>query len=126
MTAEKIMNVALRHFARNGYERASLADIATEVGIKKTSIYNHFKGKDDLFMAVFENAAKRELHFVQAYLKPYHDVQLEQQLFGFLSGYKERYMLNFRNEKSSDGYCLCNMDRYWYCRGRFSWHVFLR
>ncbi|AOZ90790.1 TetR/AcrR family transcriptional regulator [Paenibacillus crassostreae] len=91
MTSQKIMSVALRHFARNGYEGASLADIATEVGIKKPSIYNHFKGKDDLFMAVYQDVAKRELHFVEAYLKPDRHVQLEQQLFGFLSGYKERY-----------------------------------
>ncbi|MFC0216281.1 TetR/AcrR family transcriptional regulator [Paenibacillus chartarius] len=91
MTAQKIMNVALRHFARNGYEGASLADIAAEVGIKKPSIYNHFKGKDDLFMAVYQDAAKRELHFVEGYLRPEHNVRLEQQLFGFLSGYKERY-----------------------------------
>lgn len=91
MTAQKIMSVALRHFARNGYEGASLADIATEVGIKKPSIYNHFKGKDDLFMAVYQEAAKRELYFVEAYLKPDRNVQLDGQLMGFLSGYKERY-----------------------------------
>lgn len=91
MTAQKIMSVALRHFARNGYEGASLADIAAEVGIKKPSIYNHFKGKDDLFMAVYQDAAKRELQFVEEYLKPDNYVPLEKQLFGFLSGYKERY-----------------------------------
>lgn len=91
MTSDKIMRVALRHFAQNGYEGASLADIAAEVGIKKPSIYNHFKGKDDLFMAVYQDVAKRELHFVESYLKPDSDLPLEQQLFGFLSGYKERY-----------------------------------
>lgn len=91
MTAQKIMSVALRHFARNGYEGASLADIAAEVGIKKPSIYNHFKGKDDLFMAVYQDAAKRELQFVEEYLKPDNYIPLEEQLFGFLSGYKERY-----------------------------------
>lgn len=91
MTSQKIMNVALRHFARNGYEGASLGDIATEVGIKKPSIYNHFKGKDDLFMAVYQETANRELHFVETYMKPNLDMKLEQQLFGFLAGYKERY-----------------------------------
>lgn len=91
MTSNKIMSVALRHFARNGYEGASLADIAAEVGIKKPSIYNHFKGKDELFMAVYQDVAKRELHFVESYLKPERDLPLEQQLFGFLSVYKERY-----------------------------------
>lgn len=91
MTAEKIMNTALRHFARNGFEGASLADIAAEVGIKKPSIYNHFKGKDDLFMAVYQDAAKRELNFVETYLKSDLDTALEKKLFEFLTGYIERY-----------------------------------
>ncbi|MFC4102471.1 TetR/AcrR family transcriptional regulator [Paenibacillus xanthanilyticus] len=91
MTAQKIRDIALRHFARNGYEGASLADIAAEVGIKKPSIYNHFKGKDELFMAVYQEAATRELQFVEADLKPNRSSSLELQLLGFLSGYKERY-----------------------------------
>lgn len=91
MTAQKIMNVALRHFALNGFEGASLADIASEVGIKKPSIYNHFKGKDDLFMAVYQDAAKRELDFVGEYFKSDADTMLEKKLFGFLTGYMERY-----------------------------------
>ncbi|MCR2802296.1 TetR/AcrR family transcriptional regulator [Paenibacillus soyae] len=91
MTGQKIMKVALCHFARNGFEGASLADIAAEVGIRKPSIYNHFKGKDELFMAVYKDAATRELRFVEEFLKPSRGSSLEEQLFGFLVGYKERY-----------------------------------
>lgn len=91
MTAKKIMNVALRHFAQNGYEGASLADIAAEVGIKKPSIYNHFKDKDELFKAVYQDAATRELSFVEEYLKPNSSLSVMNQLYGFLIGYKERY-----------------------------------
>lgn len=91
MTAKRIMNVALRHFAQNGYEGASLADIAAEVGIKKPSIYNHFKDKDELFKAVYQDAATRELSFVEEYLKPNRSLSVVNQLYGFLIGYKERY-----------------------------------
>ncbi|MDQ8735872.1 TetR/AcrR family transcriptional regulator [Paenibacillus sp. LHD-38] len=91
MTAQKIMNIALRHFAKNGFEGASLTDIATDVGIKKPSIYNHFKGKDDLFMAVYQDVATRELQFVEEYLKPNRLSSLEEQLYGFLIEYKKRY-----------------------------------
>lgn len=50
MTSDRIKEVSLRHFARNGYEGASLAHIADDIGIKKQSIYSHFKGKDELFL----------------------------------------------------------------------------
>jgi len=91
MTANKIREIALCHFARNGYEGASLADISAEVGIKKQSIYNYFKGKDDLFLAVYRDVAARELYFVENYLIQSSLLPLEKQLFGFLLGYKERY-----------------------------------
>ena len=91
MTEQTIRNIALCHFARNGFEGASLAEIAAEVGIKKPSIYNHFKSKDDLFMAVYEDVAARELQFVERCLLPDRLSELENQLYGFLIGYKERY-----------------------------------
>ncbi|GAA3403381.1 TetR/AcrR family transcriptional regulator [Paenibacillus hodogayensis] len=91
MTAVKIREVALCHFARNGYEGASLADIAAEVGIKKQSIYNHFKGKDDLFLAVFQDVAVREMLFAEDYVKRRGMLSLEEMLYGFLSEYRKRY-----------------------------------
>lgn len=53
-TDEKIIRVALRHFSTSGYTGTSLAMIAEDVGIKKPSIYNHFKNKEDLFISVSE------------------------------------------------------------------------
>ncbi|WP_309120500.1 TetR/AcrR family transcriptional regulator [Paenibacillus sp.] len=91
MTAEKIKETALRHFAKNGYEGASLADISGEVGIKKQSIYAHFQGKDDLFLAVFRTAAANELQFVEHYLDHAKELALETVLYEFLLRYKERY-----------------------------------
>ncbi|MBN8193026.1 TetR/AcrR family transcriptional regulator [Bacillus sp. NTK074B] len=50
-----IKTVALDLFGQKGYEDTSLAEIAREVGIKKPSIYNHFRSKDDLFVEVLED-----------------------------------------------------------------------
>ncbi|MCA1054441.1 TetR/AcrR family transcriptional regulator [Rossellomorea aquimaris] len=52
---EKIKKVALSLFGQKGYEETSLHDIASAVGIKKPSIYNHFAGKEDIFTAVLED-----------------------------------------------------------------------
>ncbi|MGY4759581.1 TetR/AcrR family transcriptional regulator [Paenibacillus caseinilyticus] len=94
MTAEKIREIALSHFTRGGYEGASLADISAEVGIKKQSIYNHFKGKDDLFLAVFQEVAVREMLFIEDYLKRSSQLPLEKMLSGFLDEYRTRYELD--------------------------------
>ncbi len=91
MTAEKIRKFALIHFTQNGYEGASLADISSEVGIKKQSIYNYFKGKDELFLAVFQDVAVREMLFVEDYLKCSSLLTLENMLYGFLNEYRKRY-----------------------------------
>lgn len=50
-----IKTVALDLFGQKGYEDTSLAEIAREVGIKKPSIYNHFRSKDDLFVEVLKD-----------------------------------------------------------------------
>ena len=38
-TKEKILHTALRLFARNGYEAASVSDIAGELGMTKGALY---------------------------------------------------------------------------------------
>lgn len=56
-----IKNVALDLFGQKGYEDTSLAEIAKEVGIKKPSIYNHFRSKEDLFIDVLEDLIVSEV-----------------------------------------------------------------
>jgi TetR/AcrR family transcriptional regulator len=53
-TAERILDVAEEIFAEKGYEGATLRDVASRVGIRTPSLYNHFDGKDSLYAAVLE------------------------------------------------------------------------
>lgn len=48
-TKEKILRVALRLFAQNGYEAVSVSDIAGELGMTKGALYRHYKNKRDIF-----------------------------------------------------------------------------
>ena len=59
-TAERIVVAAVSHFANHGYDASSLAQIAEAVGIRKASLYSHFRGKDELFMRVFSEALEAE------------------------------------------------------------------
>ncbi len=46
---EHILISALRVFARKGYRRATVKDVAREAGIGKSTIYEYFKSKNHLF-----------------------------------------------------------------------------
>lgn len=70
-TADEIRQAALEQFARVGYEATTMREIASTVGIKAASLYNHFGSKEamlwDLTRTAFEelfrgrNAAMAEL-----------------------------------------------------------------
>ena len=53
-TKERILDAAEAVFAERGYDAASLGDIAGRVGIRPQAIYNHYKGKWALYVAVME------------------------------------------------------------------------
>lgn len=57
--ADQIADAALRLFARYGYKRSSMDDIAREAGLAKATLYLHFKGKDDVFRAMVGLLARR-------------------------------------------------------------------
>jgi AcrR family transcriptional regulator len=59
---ERILAAALALFARQGYERTSIREIAREAGISQGLMYNYYAGKDELLGAIFARrmAAARE------------------------------------------------------------------
>jgi AcrR family transcriptional regulator len=87
---ETIKKAAAALFAEYGYAGTSLAQISEKVGIKKPSLYAHFKSKDHLFECIMEDAFDAEtkrveeagdLHkLLQSYLFLYE----EDALFRFL------------------------------------------
>lgn len=84
MKSNDIKRAALKYFTLHGYEGASLSQIADEVGMKKQSIYAHFKGKDDLFLQVVHDAKEAELSSIIRYFGQNGPQNPETALFGFL------------------------------------------
>ena len=84
MKSNEIKEAALKYFTIHGYEGASLSQIAEEVGIKKQSIYTHFKGKDDLFLQVLRDAKETELSSKLQYFNKIDSHNPEKDLYGFL------------------------------------------
>ena len=55
-TREIILQEALNLFSNKGYAAVSMRDIAAAVGIRASSIYHHFSGKQELFEALIQKA----------------------------------------------------------------------
>src|SRR5918996_3339295 len=52
---EKIMQSAMENFAKNGFDRTRMEDIATAAGLAKGTLYLYFKNKEDLFYAICDH-----------------------------------------------------------------------
>ncbi|MDH3687619.1 MAG: TetR/AcrR family transcriptional regulator [Myxococcales bacterium] len=53
-TAEAILDAAEEAFAGQGFEGTAMRDVASRVGIRAPSLYNHFPSKEALYSAVLE------------------------------------------------------------------------
>jgi AcrR family transcriptional regulator len=65
-TKEKILYEALELFSVKGYDAVSLRDIAARVGIKESSLYNHFSSKRAIFDGILADCAERNDAFFHA------------------------------------------------------------
>lgn len=54
---ERILDAALRLFARHGYAATPVRRIAEEAGVSQGLLYNYFDGKESLLRALFEQTA---------------------------------------------------------------------
>ncbi|WP_159462202.1 TetR/AcrR family transcriptional regulator [Halobacillus sp. Marseille-P3879] len=99
LTRNKIITSALHLFIEKGYNGTSLTDIGEDVGIKKQSIYAHFKNKDDLFLQVMEKIIKEEITFLRGFFEQEKNESIDHILYHFIVDLKSRYKSGGRNIK---------------------------
>jgi AcrR family transcriptional regulator len=68
VTRSKILDEALKLFAIKGYGAVSIRDICRVVGIKESSLYYHYEGKEALFEDIMQRFEKGYRHYF-AWLK---------------------------------------------------------
>jgi AcrR family transcriptional regulator len=56
---EQILDVSVQVFARNGFHSTSMNDVAEAAGVTKPVLYQHFDSKQDLYLALLEEAGLR-------------------------------------------------------------------
>lgn len=61
-TRKRIFDSAIKLFMLNGFERVTIKDIADDVGIAQSAIYNHFKTKKEILDVIYD-------YYCRGYLK---------------------------------------------------------
>jgi len=74
-TRQRIMDEALALFSINGFEGVSVKQIANAVGIKDSSLYKHFKSKQDIFDTLLEETNRKFEETVSFYKLPQGEIE---------------------------------------------------
>ena len=69
-TREKIIYEALSLFSVNGYDAVTIREIASAVGIKESSVYNHFENKRDILNKIIDETLKRYHNILESVQLP--------------------------------------------------------
>ncbi len=77
-TRSKLVEAAAELFAQRGFHGATLDEVARRAGMTTGAIYGNFKGKEDLFLAIFEKPALG----VDARLRPGATFQEQMRIVG--------------------------------------------
>jgi AcrR family transcriptional regulator len=64
-TKDEIAERFWRHVEHYGFAKTSVEEVARELGISKTTVYQHFSSKDEILRYVIQNAAQHEADLVE-------------------------------------------------------------
>jgi AcrR family transcriptional regulator len=73
-TRGTVLDAACVLFAAHGYRGTSMKDIATELGVRAPSLYNHVASKQEILFAIMDNAMDRAIAALEEALAGIDDV----------------------------------------------------
>jgi AcrR family transcriptional regulator len=65
-TREELVAAAAKVFARRGYHKATVEEIAAEAGFSTGAVYSNFEGKEELFLAIADRQVEDRVGEIQA------------------------------------------------------------
>ena len=69
-TKERILDIALELFARNGYPGTSMSDIAKQLGFTKAALYKHYASKQEILDQIVERMDRMVYERAEEYEMP--------------------------------------------------------
>ena len=88
-TTERLQDAALARFAVQGFDATTMNEIAADVGIKKPSVYAHFRNKDELFLSLIPLIIESELAYARSVFQGGDAIR--GQLLDYFHGIQERF-----------------------------------
>lgn len=110
-TRDRIFQEATKLFSREGYHAVSIRNIATEVGIKQSSIYNHFGSKEDILNEIlteFDNELSGR-EFPEELFTQLIREKSPEEVFRISS---ERFIQYWQNEQRTRMWFIVSMEQY--------------
>jgi AcrR family transcriptional regulator len=80
---QRIIDVAIKVFMEQGFERASMAEISERVGGSKATLYGYFSSKEELFIAGLRKIAAEEAANASAFLANAKSLREGLERFGY-------------------------------------------
>ena len=87
-TRQRLLDIAVRRFAADGFRRTSVSDIAREAGLTPAAAYAYFAGKDGLFQAAVDADASALIEAARS--AGNRGTSVRDQLFLFVTELRER------------------------------------
>jgi AcrR family transcriptional regulator len=87
-TRQRLLEIAVRRFAADGFRRTSLSDISREAGLTPAAAYAYFAGKEGLFQAAVDADAGALIEAARS--AGAKGVSAREQLFLFVADLRER------------------------------------
>ena len=80
-TKEKILEEALKLFARSGYMGTSMNDIASQLGVTKAALYKHYSSKQEILDSIVERMNQMDRERSKEYEMP--EGEMEEVIEGY-------------------------------------------
>jgi AcrR family transcriptional regulator len=103
----QLLDAATEVFVARGYHAAAMDEIAERAGVSKPVLYQHFPGKQDLYLALLDESVDRLVEAVTGAVRSTNDNRQRVNAtfaayFGYVAEHKGTFKLVFESDFSSD------------------------
>ncbi len=114
---QDIMSAACQVFARNGFYRATLDEIAEKADFSKATIYTYFKNKSDLFLRLVIDGLCELTELLEETIKEKAEIKtllrnIIHQVFEYLDKHREFFVLLWEQRIAIHREIACNAEDY--------------